>query len=332
MNTMKTILVIFLIIPFQISANSNDSDYLLHKQKEKVALNEEALQWEKSCNDKQNFLDCYEYGVHLAQTLNEETKAIPYYQISCDKNYEVACFNLAGIWVKDLSTRPKAVEVLEKTCTAANQPGVSKLKKEVLNPGCEMLSIVRSHMQEPYSKLLPLLKHMQLSYGYGKSQTRRSAEKGDPEIRKEMLQALDKRLLDLKEKDPVAFSAEMNLQKIFNESTVSFCGFYESKCEGTVCKMCAKNCYSLFFSYRKNQADQINTSALTFESKTPKNDLAKKHFQSFADKICELPNSVWKKSTKPQNCSKAVLTDIHMNVISSLVSSEDNEGDVCAQL
>ncbi len=172
--------------------------------------------------------------------------------------------------------------------------------------------------------------------------------RGDAKLHKEMLQALDVRLLKLKKDSPDQFKVEMELQKVFNASVANFCQFYRSKCDGSVCGMCAASCYSAFYAYRAKQAVKINEAKLEVSGRSKvqhpaqngdqrsakKNSEEKgsKFFESFALGVCGLSNSIWLSATKPANCQELILSEINSEVVSTFYSSDENEGDVCAQL
>jgi len=143
---------------------------------------------------------------------------------------------------------------------------------------------------------------------------------------------LDKRLIDLKKTDPKAFKAEMAIQKNFNDAVKNFCSYYEKHCDGSVCSMCIKSCFSAFYSYRMQQAKEINTSSLYINAEKLPVDITRKIFSSFADSLCQMPESIWLKSSRPKPCSDKILSDIQSKVVLTMTASSENEGDVCAQL
>lgn len=159
-----------------------------------------------------------------------------------------------------------------------------------------------------------------------------SIESNDSSLKDEMNASLDKRLLELKKSNQLIFKSEMKLQKEFNSSIAKYCGFYKSKCEGTVCSLCINNCYSSFYRYRKEQSDKINSSSLQLSQSSILHTNVKKYFTEFAKGICSMPEDIWKNTKKPKKCLEDILGDINKEVISSFYFNLETEGDVCAQL
>jgi hypothetical protein len=313
------------------AAQQTDAGLLLD-QGQHVATSEEASTFKKNCESQKDSFSCYNYAVHLAQTLGDETQAVQYYQLGCDLKYDVSCFNLGGVLIKDVETRAKGVEAFQISCLASKQANISKKDKDVLKVACDLIPILKKHMATPYQELINYIKTVNPPpQNVKKVGIVQKSEPGS-EAQKKMNISLDKRLMSLKKTDPKEFKAEMQLQKLFNEAVKNFCSYYEKECEGSVCSMCIDGCYSSLYFYRQTQAEKINSSKFTIETKIGLKSIAQKYFKSFADGLCQLPESIWSKSKQPNQCLTAVLADIQSEVISPMTFSEENEGDVCAQL
>ncbi|MES2803878.1 MAG: hypothetical protein V4654_15400 [Bdellovibrionota bacterium] len=330
---LQILLSLLFIAPAFSDAATIADTYFLHQQGERIATTEEAKPWQAECEVKKNATSCYDFAVHMAQTLNDELGSVKYYQAGCDLHYEAACFNLGGVLIKDVNTRAKGVEAFKKSCLASKDSKSSKQKREVLRVSCDLIPIIEKHMSDPYPRLYQHLKAANSPpHKSNLTASSQSPMTEGSQLKKQMIQALDKRLIVLKNTSPEQFKTEMNLQKIFNKSVEGYCNFYESKCEGSVCKMCIDGCFSAFYSYRKKQADDISDSKLKLAVKIKSTSGAETFFNAFAKGICETPKSIWFKSTKPIDCQNMILADIQFQVISTFISSDENEGDVCAQL
>lgn len=330
--TSYLIVALFFFSSLSINASQQVETYSLLEQGEYVASSQEALSLKEKCENKKNSVSCYDYAVHLAQTIDDEAQSVRYYQRGCDLKYEAACFNLGGILIKKMETRSEGIKAFQKSCLAAKDAKASSEKKEVLKVACDLIPILEKHMTAPYPELYEYLKAA--NPPPHREKKGRVIQKSEPgfEALKQMNLSLDKRLMGLKKSDPKEFKQEMELQKLFNESVKKFCAYYENACEGSVCVMCVDRCYSAFYFYRKGQAEEINASNLVIESNIASTSVAEKYFGSFAKDLCQMPESIWKKSTRPIKCSTTILAGLQSKVISTMSDSKVNEGDVCAQL
>ncbi len=123
-----------------------------------------------------------------------------------------------------------------------------------------------------------------------------------------MNRELDKRLLPLKEKDPVQFAKEMTLQKEFNEAVKKFCDRY-AECGGTMYQYVVPSCYAGLNQYRTDQAIQVNKNQLVLPNEVVTAKWSK-DFKGFAEQFTVYPEEVWKGKKIPSNRTERVLSEI----------------------
>ncbi|WP_375771972.1 hypothetical protein NR798_14150 [Archangium gephyra] len=130
--------------------------------------------------------------------------------------------------------------------------------------------------------------------------------------RRVMNERLDVRLLALKKADRKQFSAEMKLQKLYNQSIQEQCALYEA-CGGPSGARLASECRDRFQRYRAGQAVPINEDELTLGDELPQTD-APPLRQQFAEALCALPKKVWAKGKVPDNCVPRALAELEQAV------------------
>lgn len=127
-----------------------------------------------------------------------------------------------------------------------------------------------------------------------------------------MNERLDVRLLKLKKADRKQFSAEMKLQKLYNQSIQEQCSLFEA-CEGASGTRKASECRDLFHRYRATQAVPINEDELTLKGGTPQADASPLRRQ-FAEALCALPKKVWAGDKVPDNCVPRALAEMEQEI------------------
>jgi hypothetical protein len=123
---------------------------------------------------------------------------------------------------------------------------------------------------------------------------------------------LDLRLLKLKKADRKQFSAEMKLQKLYNQSIQEQCSLYEA-CGGASNARRASECRDQFHRYRAAQAVPINEHELTLKDGVPQSDASPLR-QQFAEALCALPKKVWAGDQVPDNCVPRALFELEQAV------------------
>ncbi|GKH61406.1 hypothetical protein CE91St25_17420 [Campylobacter ureolyticus] len=63
-----------------------------------------------------NEIACFNMGIYNQYKYNNLNKSIEYYKLSCDKNYNNACINLAKIYAENLDENKTAFDLLKKSC------------------------------------------------------------------------------------------------------------------------------------------------------------------------------------------------------------------------
>lgn len=130
--------------------------------------------------------------------------------------------------------------------------------------------------------------------------------------RRVMNDRLDVRLLKLKKADRKQFSAEMKLQKLYNQSIQEQCSLYEA-CGGDSNARRASECRDQFHRYRAAQAVPINEDELTLKDDVPQTDASPLR-QQFAQALCALPKKVWAGDKVPDNCVPRALAELEQEV------------------
>jgi TPR repeat protein len=106
--------------------------------------------WKEGCATSARSMDCYNYGVHLAQTVHDEPAAIPYFEKACAGGTQVACFNLAGLLIKAKATRERGIGYFQSVCSAgqaaSEPPGLR-------DAACRFGELVRKYKDLDYSDL-----------------------------------------------------------------------------------------------------------------------------------------------------------------------------------
>lgn len=123
-----------------------------------------------------------------------------------------------------------------------------------------------------------------------------------------MNRELDKRLLPLKEKDPMQFAKEMTLQKEFNDAVKKFCDRY-AECGGTMYQYIVPSCYAGLNQYRTDQAIAVNKNQLFLPNEVVAAKWSK-DFKGFAEQFTVYPEEVWKGKKIPSNRTERVLSGI----------------------
>ena len=126
-----------------------------------------------------------------------------------------------------------------------------------------------------------------------------------------MHETLDRRLLELKQKDKPQFTKEMKLQRVFNELMHEACDGYDLGF-GTGGKSAWFSCQTLFARYRIVQAVQVEKGQLTFAPGTARRTAKKA--QEFAKLVCDLPANVWQSAHPPPDCQDRVLAEMQTRV------------------
>jgi hypothetical protein len=126
-----------------------------------------------------------------------------------------------------------------------------------------------------------------------------------------MHETLDRRLLELKQKDKPQFTKEMKLQRVFNELMHQACDGYDLG-SGTGGKSAWFSCQTLFTRYRIVQAVQVETGQLAFAPGAARRTAKKA--QEFAKLVCDLPANVWQGAHPPPDCQDRVLADMQTRV------------------
>jgi hypothetical protein len=134
-------------------------------------------------------------------------------------------------------------------------------------------------------------------------------------LKRVVIETLDRRLLELKQKDKPQFTKEMKLQRVFNELINEACDGYELGW-GTGGKVAWQECQALFSRYRIVQAVQVEKGQLAFAP--GKARVTSKKAQEFAKLLCELPADVWKSSQKATDCQDRVLAEMKTEVFDHL--------------
>jgi hypothetical protein len=130
--------------------------------------------------------------------------------------------------------------------------------------------------------------------------------------RRVMNDRLDVRLLKLKKADRKQFSAEMKLQKLYNQSIQEQCSLYEA-CGSASNARRASECRDQFHRYRAAQAVPINEDELTLKDDVPQSDASPLRRQ-FAEALCALPKKVWAGDKVPDNCIPRALAELEQAV------------------
>lgn len=139
--------------------------------------------------------------------------------------------------------------------------------------------------------------------------------------KKSMNETLNHRLLILKKKNITQYHSEMNIQKIFNLSVEKLCG---KSCEGDnetvgMRGIPYNHCRVAAYTYRTEQAKQINTHQLTsvinlnIRKINPNRPKTKDthFFNDFIERMCHMPQSVWLNHTIAKDCTKKMFANLN---------------------
>lgn len=125
-----------LLVSMQLKSAENNKDSKFYIPKQKVASTQEANQFKEECLKQNIPSSCFDYGVHLAQTLNQESESLIYYDKSCKMEFEATCFNKGFILIKELKTRTAGLEYLQKICDSKEKTNLDPDKNEMIKFSC----------------------------------------------------------------------------------------------------------------------------------------------------------------------------------------------------
>ena len=150
---------------------------------EVIAKPELAQKWKRECEQKRSAHACYNWGVHQAQTLGNESAAVPSYKVACSNGLRLACFNTAGILIKSPATRDEGIGFFKRTCEMPHHDSDddSHVEKDLVNKGCELWALTEKYKNLSYEDLFKKLSKVNPPTGRGASPAPRDAA-GHPSV------------------------------------------------------------------------------------------------------------------------------------------------------
>jgi TPR repeat protein len=144
-------ITLFLLL-FLYSLNGFSNSIILKPGKNE-AQKELVDQWKLQCEQKISN-GCYNLGVYHAQTLQDEKKALTFYQKSCQANLAIACFNQAGIQIKSKKTLDQGVKSFQKACDLSKDPKLDTGERSSVAKGCQFAVLIPKYRKLEYRPMV----------------------------------------------------------------------------------------------------------------------------------------------------------------------------------
>lgn len=113
-------------------------------------------QWKKDCT-KGKGQSCYNLGVYFAQDVDDEKQACGYYEQACKAKDGLGCFNLAGLLIKDKTTRSAGADAFSSACAISKDSKQSAGIRQAIGISCAFSDIVRKNADAEYDPLIQKL-------------------------------------------------------------------------------------------------------------------------------------------------------------------------------
>jgi len=112
--------------------------------------------WLGDCEANDTPRSCYNVGSFYAQVQVDQEKATHFFEAACNKNYELGCYNLGGILIKDMTKRQAGLAALYRACDLSKSDADKNSTHELPPSACLSAAIVQKYKPLEYHELAKL--------------------------------------------------------------------------------------------------------------------------------------------------------------------------------